>query len=580
MHDVVSLALFRHERSSYEHPNAGEGRGRFFTNCLPAILRGFAACFHGWIVRIHHDDSIYQTYYGDVLFDLASRAEIELVDCGKAETLCGSMLWRLKPASDPKVGRFLCRDIDAMPSPREAEAVREWVKSGMAVHAIHDSESHTGYMGGMMGFRSDALRDAFGADVYGEAIRFAKDVGLDLNTHGDDQRVLNRMFQPRLASSTFCSFDPKKLPHSQFRVAAAIPERSSPLDKAASHIGGCFDRVGAVGVYNDVARENGVVFADIAGIVEAERELSLDEQAYGNPPPNRYVVTSANLNHDYAFYVPIIAAMWMRLGYRPIVFLVGSSEEWKAHPFGSIALREARSRGAVIHFTKRVDGYAESTVAQTVRLAGGCVPFVRDDDYVLTTDVDMLPLSREFWSKPLEGGAKVDILFANAYEGERRPHWPICYIGMSRVSWEHLLGTYPNHDEAVWSWLNGNLDKEAVAKDAMVGWCFDEYFVSQRIAEASSSKEWKIRAVDRVKAGAGWPASRIDRGAWGETFSACTGYNGDALAIKADAVDCHAPRPGYGDVAWRERVRPLLDAFHPGLGASFDVYREKFQAAT
>lgn len=563
--NVISLAIFRHDSSAYEHPNAGEGRGRFFSNCLPAILRGFAVCFPGWRVRIHHDDSIYQTYYGDVLMKLAADGQIDLVDCGKAETLCGSMLWRLKPASDPTVDRFICRDIDAMPSPREAEAVNEWVDSGMAVHVIHDSESHTGYMGGMMGFRADALRDVIGPNPYETSIRFGSDVGLTMNVHGDDQRVLNRLFEPRLSASTFCSFDPRKLPHSQYRVARPMPDRSSPLDRAASHVGGCFDRVGAVGIYNEeIAKGSSEAYGRI---LSTEKELSLDDQAYGNPPPNRYVVTSSTLNHDYAFYAPIISSMWMKLGYRPIIFLVGSSGEWKTHRFGSVALAEARRRGAVIHFTGRVVGYPESTTAQTVRLAGGHVPFVRPDDYVMTTDIDMLPLSRSFWSKPLDGGSKIDVLFANAYEGEKRPHWPICYIGMSALSWVHLLGTYPDHNSAVSAWMNGNLGKAEVEKDGMVGWCFDEYFVSEKIAGAASNG-WPVRFVERQKAGGGWPSTRIDRGAWDETRVPIS---------DGRMVDCHAPRPGYAGAAWSDRVKPLLNEFDPGLGDSFESYRREFE---
>lgn len=577
MKNVVSLALFRHSSSGYESANAGESQGRFFTNCLPAIVRGYAACYPGWTVRIHHDDSIYNTYYGDVLFKLAAEGLLELVDCGKAETLCGAMLWRMKPASDPNVERFICRDVDAIPTPREAKAVAEWIESGLPVHIIHDSPAHTGYMGGMMGFRPDALREVIGADPYAAAIQFAADDGIDLNVHGRDQRVLNNLFKARLARSTFCSFDPSKSPHSEFRVSRPIPPSSGLLDSTTANIGTPFDRVGAVGIYNEASANDPEFARTISRISEIEKSLFLDEQQYGPARNQKYAVTSSNLNHDYAFYAPIVAAMWVELGYRPIVFLVGSSEEWKAHKFGSVVLAEARRRGAVIHFVDRVEGYPESTTAQTIRLAGAYTSLIRDDDYLLTTDVDMLPLSRSFWGNPLDGH-DFDVYFANAYEGEKRPHWPICYIGMSRISWVHLLGSYPDHNVAARSWMNGNLCKETVKGDPMVAWCFDEYFISEKIAEAKKNGK-AVRFIDRMKAPAGWPASRIDRGAWEETWATNVVNSPDGLRVHPGAVDCHAPRPGFGEVAWQERVRPLLNAFEAGLGDSFNEYRDAFALA-
>lgn len=562
--NMISLALFRHASSQYEHPNAGEGRGRFFTNCLPAILRGYAVCFPEWRVRIHHDDSIYNTYYGDVLLALSAKGHVDLVDCHPAETLCGSMLWRIKPLSDPAVGRVLCRDIDSMPCPREAAAVQQWIDSGLSTHCIHDSVSHVGYMGGMMGFQAAKAREVIGPDPYAASIQFARDSGFDLNSHGADQRVLNALFAPRLAASTLCSYNPQSLPQNAYRKAQAIPDRGHMLDKASSHIGGCFDRSGAIGIYNDFAPLSGS--GGYLAILKTEKDLCLDDQAYGNPPPARYVTIASNLSHDYAFYLPIVSAMWMRLGYRPIAYLLGTSQEWKSHSFGAAALAEARARGAMIHFVDRVAGYRDSTVAQTVRLAAGATPGLRDDDYVLTADVDMLPLSRTFFANPLQDH-DVDVLYANAYGEEGRPHWPICYIGMSHLRWKHLLGSYPSPSEAVAGWLGGNLSKDA---EAGAAWEFDEIFVSQKIDEMARREEhpWRVRFVNRAPGGP--PRDRIDRGCWEESVR-------PILSTPHPIVDCHAPRPGCGGEAWK-RVRYCLEQFEPGLGDAFEPYRARFVA--
>ena len=65
-------------------------------------------------------------------------------------------------AWDTGVSRFVIRDADSRPSAREAELVREWVRSDRAFHSIRDHRRHTSpIMGGMWGAIRERLPIAF-----------------------------------------------------------------------------------------------------------------------------------------------------------------------------------------------------------------------------------------------------------------------------------------------------------------------------------------------------------------------------------------------------------------------------------
>ena len=66
------------------------------------------------------------------------------------------MNWRFFPTLDPQVDIYLCRDLDSRPSQREVAAVREWLRSGLAIHSMRDNPAHdTPLLGASWGARLD-----------------------------------------------------------------------------------------------------------------------------------------------------------------------------------------------------------------------------------------------------------------------------------------------------------------------------------------------------------------------------------------------------------------------------------------
>lgn len=53
---------------------------------------------------------------------------------------------------DPEIERFIVRDTDARLSGREADAVEEWIESGIPFHVMRDNAAHNvPILGGMWG---------------------------------------------------------------------------------------------------------------------------------------------------------------------------------------------------------------------------------------------------------------------------------------------------------------------------------------------------------------------------------------------------------------------------------------------
>ncbi len=222
---VYSLAYYRHPDSGYESPDSGSSQGVFFQHFLPSLLRAYYAVFPDWELRIHHDLRVMETPYWPVLEELQANGQLRLVNCGEAPSLCGAMLWRCLPFWDEQVELFACRDIDSLPMPRERIMLEEFADSDLAIHAILDSESHTGpLMGGMCAFKGPAPAENLDAWID----------GFDLREHGSDQDFLNDRFRLHSKILIHQRHELARYPDAHSRPAAP---QSAPGDFPVYHLG-------------------------------------------------------------------------------------------------------------------------------------------------------------------------------------------------------------------------------------------------------------------------------------------------------------------------------------------------------
>ena len=188
MKRVISYSLFWCARD--EH-------ALLYCNGLRAICRAHHTLFPDWEWRIYHDGTISKCPVASVLLKYEAAGLVKLVDMGAESEICRAMIWRMRPAWEGDVEITLCRDLDSLPTPREAMAVRQFVESGAGMHCITDHPQHgIPIMGGLCGFHNETLKNLTQLGSYEAFI-----AGEPLARHGDDQLLLSRKVWPMMQNS-------------------------------------------------------------------------------------------------------------------------------------------------------------------------------------------------------------------------------------------------------------------------------------------------------------------------------------------------------------------------------------------
>jgi hypothetical protein len=225
---VFSLSFFRSDHSTYETPGHSS-RGTFFVNQLPLAIRAFHACYPGWEMWIHHDERVRELPYFKALERMRDAGILKLIPMGESKSLCSSMLWRMAPLWNEEVDIVACRDIDSVPMHRDFKMLDAFENSSGTIHAIHDSESHSGpLMGGMIAVKGKPFRA-----LPDSAKNFEM---FPLGRQGDDQRALNAMLYPAMASGLIVHTRRPSLGYACMRAYPVAPQETE-LDKVVRHIG-------------------------------------------------------------------------------------------------------------------------------------------------------------------------------------------------------------------------------------------------------------------------------------------------------------------------------------------------------
>ncbi len=190
MKKVISIAVF--------------GDGDKYAKYLPSFMLAHLNLFpkrDGWKLHVHVDNIVATNRWGAFLRVLESRGLIHTEFMGTA-ILTKSMLWRLAPVFDKGNDYVFCRDLDALPMPRDRRACDQFITSGASAHTVHDNVQHVGMMGGLCGFKSAEFRRAAVLGSLEDLYKFAAETGETNESwekHGTDQNVLNRLISQRPA---------------------------------------------------------------------------------------------------------------------------------------------------------------------------------------------------------------------------------------------------------------------------------------------------------------------------------------------------------------------------------------------
>lgn len=287
MRKVISTALFGESAGRVPDKThyGGEWYGAYLGSFVRAALNIFPRS-EGWEVHIYAD---IQTATSNVLLGrLAERGLIGLGVASGPVIHTRSMLWRLIPVFDPEVDYVFCRDLDALPMPRDRACCEAFIRSKCVTHVVHDNVQHGGVPGGLCGFWAPELRRATGWNSIDDVYAAAGESDKTWARHGTDQLVLARLLVrpggPRLLEHRFAGWTrgkPTKMDHrragrypcgglSQLVPDDGISSLSTALTAQADRLA---DFMGAAGYDHRAAS----AFWDEHGDPEVRREVEACE---------------------------------------------------------------------------------------------------------------------------------------------------------------------------------------------------------------------------------------------------------------------------------------------------------------
>lgn len=265
----------------------------------------------------------------------------------------------------------------------------------------------------------------------------------------------------------------------------------------------------------------------------------------------KYIVLSVNSNPDYLYFTPLTVWAWKKFGWKPVVL-------WQTSP--NTRLTEIQNLVFPVNIlcdvfvVDNIEGYRSDTITQISRLYAACEI---DDGYLMTGDIDMIPLS-DYW-KPKE-----DEITIYGHDLTGYGHYPICYIGMDSKRWVEVMGlSSPDYNALI----KRDLDTLPQAKDPdfYKYWFCDQDLITKRLKETQFPKT----IINRGQYKNGYAVGRVDRGAW-------------TLDHK-QFIDAHLFQQMYhkGREQYFEKTLDLLEKIWPEENFDwFIIYTEKFRKLT
>lgn len=262
-----------------------------------------------------------------------------------------------------------------------------------------------------------------------------------------------------------------------------------------------------------------------------------------------YAVLSTTSNHDYDFYAPITCRLWKEIvGFEPLTIVVNRNQT--ADRLNVVA--QSCGIATIRHIPAESDIPIQH-IAQVSRLLACTLPGIKDDDILMTADVDMWPLQKAYFQ--VMAPTLVNLYGSNIYAGSNRH--PMCYVAAPASEWRRMLqpiGIDTSSMSAALASVKWNPDRL---------WDTDEDMLEQMISwyGGKNACSCKTRPGSRH----GFMGQRVDRGRWV--------YDGK----EADLIDAHLPRPGYGVETWA-RVRRLIEDYCPQAVDWADDWRQRYLA--
>ena len=266
-----------------------------------------------------------------------------------------------------------------------------------------------------------------------------------------------------------------------------------------------------------------------------------------------YVAIGCSHMQPYDYLLPFTVRLWKeRIGMDVILLLSGDPQEWLRRPvFNELDEDEC-------YFVGEIEGFDAGTVAQSARQHVAAMEWLKEDDYIISSDSDLWPIKKDFYWGFDE--SPMTFWYANAYLYENHC---TCHMGATVKTWRDVMGLKAGSLSAQ---LKDTFARKLAPKQEGLNpgdagwqaWNFDEWNTSEVLRQ----QEWypdQCKMIERVGQP---PNDRIDRSNWRD--------------LKPDDVDAHLLRPSHDDENW-PLVRKLWAELMPDHVEWADAYRERYK---
>ncbi|ELU15715.1 hypothetical protein CAPTEDRAFT_201133 [Capitella teleta] len=293
-------------------------------------------------------------------------------------------------------------------------------------------------------------------------------------------------------------------------------------------------------------------------------------------PLVKYAVFSTTTSNrealGFAFYLPLTVIAWQRVGFRSIVLITGTINQWYADEVLHQILESVLELRAFVIFLEPRDERSVM-ISQVSRLFVANILHTLHPDlpeyYLITSDTDLWPIARELYDPPLNQS----IISLNSeccgeftHHNDKYKMLPIAHIGMNASTWRVITTRFsfsPSTVEEIITFLLrefGSVANQQVVKGENLGWYLDQRSISVLIGEWVKLHAGEVRYVRRNIG-----EDRIDRSNWNPRSLEGT-------------IDAHLLDEAYVPGNW-VRIRDLLLLMYGEYSEQLkwcDDYYEKF----
>ena len=280
----------------------------------------------------------------------------------------------------------------------------------------------------------------------------------------------------------------------------------------------------------------------------------------------KWVVLSCTPDSAYDFFLPIVVRLWRnRIGYEPVVVLVGTEEEDWSSGHSKVVYDEIR-RNERIEFLSGIPDFPSSLVSLALRYNVSAFDFDKDD-ILMIGDVDLFPVDRDFFHRYDSSKSPIGHHYEEVHNGRYGQRYQAFGLSMPVRSWREVVGVTIGD-------LRGSTErflKESGVRDLLEAWKTDH----------QDTTYWNADET--------YVTARINNSRFSNDVAKFPSSIGGKIPCRvklpdkpnaSDYVDVHCSRPGWTKENWPD-IRHLLAQMIPEdlrwVDQYVDVYRKNLE---